>query len=176
VISWRGTVSSCLPCPRRMAPGSYPHTDPLPPQRPFRMATSADGKSIALGYVAVDPTRLDRKNARLLNVSSAVLALRHPSKAEVTWGARPVWDASHAICPNRQGNSLIKCRFQATVEALLSLDPGDWSLWQECLHHPKWGHPCEVVRQLQPTLHMWLMAANANACLDPRRQAFPEDC
>jgi len=69
---------------------NYPPT----PQRPFRMAPSADGKLLALGYIAADPTRLDEKTRKVLNVSSVVLALRRPLEVEASWSARPVWDAS----------------------------------------------------------------------------------
>lgn len=66
---------------------------PLSPQRPFRMAASANGDSLALGYIAAEPSRMDETTRKLLNVSSVVLALRRPSAAEASWSAVPVWDA-----------------------------------------------------------------------------------
>jgi glyoxylase-like metal-dependent hydrolase (beta-lactamase superfamily II) len=80
-------------CPWRLSADGSRRAYPLTPQRPFRMVASEDGEFLALGYITADPNRMDEKTRRLLNVSSVVLALRRPSRAEASWSAGPVWDA-----------------------------------------------------------------------------------
>jgi glyoxylase-like metal-dependent hydrolase (beta-lactamase superfamily II) len=80
--------------PRRLSADGSSSPYALSAQRPFRMAASADGASLALGYIAADPAHLDEQTSRVLNGSSAVLTLRGTSEAAATWSVQPAWDAS----------------------------------------------------------------------------------
>ena len=61
--------------------------------RPFRMAASADGDFLALGYIAADSARMEEETRGLLSVSSAVLALRRVAETEPTWTVASIPDA-----------------------------------------------------------------------------------
>lgn len=61
-------------------------------QRPFRMASSADGASLVSGYIATDPAALDETTRKVLNVSRTVLAVRGSNAQENSWSVPALLD------------------------------------------------------------------------------------
>ncbi|MGA2615968.1 MAG: MBL fold metallo-hydrolase [Thermoguttaceae bacterium] len=72
---------------------------PLPYQRPFRMASSADGHALAFGYLVPDASRMDKKTAERMRLPPALLAVSNGLSTERLWTAGPMQDAKPVAQP-----------------------------------------------------------------------------
>lgn len=74
-------------------------TYPLLYQRPFRMASSADGHVVACGYLAPDAEQLDEKTRQRLRLPPDLLVVRNAITSANLWTAAPLADASQVPRP-----------------------------------------------------------------------------
>ena len=74
----------------RMSPDGQRQKYPLLDQRPFRMATSGDGKLLAHGFLVPDASALDEKTSRRLRLPTAVVVAHDATTFAELWTAAPL--------------------------------------------------------------------------------------
>ncbi|HEV3341924.1 MAG TPA: MBL fold metallo-hydrolase, partial [Pirellulales bacterium] len=83
----------------RFAAGGEQQSYPLLYQRPFRMASSADGHVVACGYLSPDAGQLDEKTRNRLRLPPAMLVVRNALTSANLWTAPPLADAAPVSRP-----------------------------------------------------------------------------
>jgi glyoxylase-like metal-dependent hydrolase (beta-lactamase superfamily II) len=67
---------------------------PIGDRRPYRMALSASGEVLALGYIAVDARGLDSRTTSTVRPAPALLSVRSLTPSSDLWSAMPAEDVS----------------------------------------------------------------------------------
>ena len=77
---------------RRFTADGAQETYPLLYQRPFRMASSADGHVVACSYLSPDADQLDEKTRRRLRLPPAMIVVRNAITSANLWNAEKLAD------------------------------------------------------------------------------------